>query len=396
MIDAALYWSLPGPSRFVADISQTIAQARLVIVNIPRVMVPGMRDAIARALDEAHVSSPVRIFVRENTDIDIDVAMNMGRTRLSAAQLAGFDSSGSRVVILQAQDPQGQAASEAYATEFARAVEHAHGNVRLVLAIHDESLRHPKDRQGPVRVVSYDGGLTLDEMQAYVNLRAIGRAGPGSTRLLRVLISEYAGFDVQLAESLMRQDDNTLMNVREALHLLAEEDAQRWRESSWLAGSLSDADSAPHVLHDHYLFKHGSSPRERAAAAKRIDQRYWRACARALLPWMEERRQGLIEPFIAQLQRIAKSNGGMIDVPAGKHLRATEPHALESNAIVGLHYANQLQATSAREQLALRACKATKQVRDDIAHLRAPASAMISQMVSQVDALMATETRRRS
>jgi hypothetical protein len=387
VIDAGLYWQLPGPRAFVQKIASTINSARVLVVNLPHSMVPGTRDGFLRGLHDAHIREPISITVRRGTDIASDVGMHFDKHRLTGSILAGVRASSETAVVLQAEDSTAQSLCEQYTMEFMTAVPHSHGSVRLVTTIHDPSLQG-HSHIGNVQLITFDGGLTPDEMDAYVGLRMISRPGPGSTRLVRTIVSEFAGFDVRFAERLIHLDDSQILGIREQLHQLLGEDPYRWYPLEWLKGSASVVSSVPHVLHDFYLSQHGAVP-QKEEAAERISRRYWRACLKAVTPWLEERRNDVLRHFHAQLVEIAsKDPSHQIPVPIGNNkFRHVDPEEVEFNNIVGLHYAKKLHATSAQEQQALRICRSTKYVRDDIAHMRAPQTADLINLITEMDGL---------
>jgi hypothetical protein len=386
-IDAGLYWLLPGPRCFTHKIASRISTARVLVVNLPRTIVPGTRDGIIRGLHDAHIQDPVQLIIRSGTDIANDVGVHFGTRRMTAPQLADFRGSTEMAVILQAEDNKAQHMCEQYTREFVEAVGHCHGNVHLVTSIYDK--RYQSDSQiDNVQLITFDGGLTPDEMNAYVTLRMVNRPGPGSTRLLRAIVSEFAGFDAQFAERLMRLDDGQILAVRDHLDLLLGEDPERWRTLDWLIGTTSIVSLMPHVLYDFYLSEYGTDP-QKDEAKERISRRYWRACVKVITPWLEERRREVVGNFYPQLCQVAAMNpSGKIPIPMGKTFRYVDPAEIELNNIIGLNYYQHIHATSMDERKALKICWSAKPVRDDIAHLRAPSTSDLIRLIDEMDALV--------
>lgn len=387
-LDAALYWRLPGPRNFVQRIATHIWSARVLVINLPKTVVPGTSDAIDRGLCDAHLQDPIRLAIRSGTDIASDIGMHFGNQRITAERLADHRSSTDTAVVLRAEDARAQDMCEQYTREFMAATQYSHGNVRLVTSIHHKD--HSRDKQiGNVQLIIFDGGLTADEMDAYVALRMANRPGPGSTRLLRAIISEFAGFDAQFAERLMQLDDLQILSIRDQLRLLIGEDPDRWRSLTWLSGGASIVTPAPHILHDFYLFEHGPH-QQKEEARQRISRCYWRACLKTMSPWLEERRRPLLQHFRVQLEQIAaKDPDGKLSVPIGNNkFRYVDPEEIEFNNIVGLSYSGQICATSDTERLALKICKSAKPVRDDIAHMRSPSTADLVNLIHEMDSLI--------
>ncbi len=385
-IDTGLYWKLPGPSDFVQKIASAVTKSRGVVVNLPEMMVHGTRDGITEGLCHANIHHPISLIIRSGTDIASDVGVHFETRRITAAQLAAHHSQVESAVILHSMDVRSQELCEEYTKEFMTATQYTKGNVQLVSTIHNEELLKEGNATN-IHLIPFDGGLLADEMDAYVALRMIKRHGPGSTRLLRTIVSEFAGFDAQFAERLMAMDNGQILHIREELRALMEEQPDRWRIDSWLQGTYSINGNAPHVLRDQYQATYGISEEARQAR-RRIDERYWRACLREITPWLEKNRRQVIAPFYSQLHQLGDpSVGNKISIPVGKRKeRLVEAEEVEYNNIVGLSYEGKIIANNGIEQHALKSCKSAKAVRDDIAHGRAPSPEMIKELIVNIDA----------
>jgi hypothetical protein len=135
-IDAGLYWLLPDPRSFINKIATRVNTARVLVVNLPRTMVPGTHDGIVRGLSDAHIRDPIRLVIRSGTDIASDVGAHFSNRRLTAGQLADYQAATQMAVILQAEDDVAQTMCEQYTIEFMAATKHCHGNVHLVTTTH--------------------------------------------------------------------------------------------------------------------------------------------------------------------------------------------------------------------------------------------------------------------
>lgn len=394
-IDSPLYWRLPGPRAFIHKISSRIISTRVLVINLPLNRVPGTYEGIAHGLHDAHLGNPIRLDVYENQDVASLVGFHFTEKsgRMTAAQMADHVHKSPITIVLHPKGDGGQTLCDEYSAEFMQAVHHCHGNVRLVTSIHNESLL--KDSKvDSAEVITFDGGLSQDEMEAYVALRMADRPGPGSTRLLRAIVSEYAGFDALFAERLMSLDDSQILGIRDNLGLLMGEDHERWRNFSWLSGTKSIGSKCPHVLHESYLAEHGSTF-QKSTATDSINRRYWRACLKVISPWLEERRIEVMRYFMPQLNAISKASpDGKIHVPAGLDrsgnvkTRPVDPDDIEMNNIVGMERNGQISAITRDQQAALGVCKSTKSVRDEIFHLRAPKSDDLTTLIHRMDALI--------
>jgi len=359
----------------------------MMAINLPLVTVAGTWDLVQQGIEHAHITQVFKIMVSEGTDIAADVGFQFNRTSLNGAQLADHMAHTASAVILRSESQAGMDLCADYAAEFGKAIEHGQGNVRLITALHSEEYAQDVSGAG-IQIVTFDGGISHDEMEAYVAVRMMSRPGPGSTRLMRAIVSELAGFDAHFAERLMCLDQSEILSIPNQLNKLLDKSPERWRVSSWLHGTRSHASSENHVLHDQYLAEHGS-PEQRESARHRITRRYWRACVKVLTPWMEERKQPVLSIFKLHIaQRL--TTDGTIKVARGKRDAFIPPEELEYGNIVGMHYYEGLTPTTPREFTALSVCKCVKAVRDDISHMRAPDPQKVLQLIHEMDALLPT------
>lgn len=388
LLDSKLYWSLPGPAEFVHRVATRAARGRALLINIPSNIVPGVMQMTVEAIRQAHSTEPIVLDVREGTDLTRDVAKHFGRGLITAKQLAAHEGDATQAVVLRADGDIGQRVCEDFAWQFMQATKECRGNVLMLVCIQLPDQRSD-GADGDTHVLTFDGGLTREEMRAYVGIRMIQRGGPGSTSLLREIVTEFAGFDAVFAERLIALDNAQIMSIRDVLGSLAASEQARWRGGNWLCGCSSLAAQEPHVLHDYYIAENGPLLL-RQDAASRINRRYWKACLHGLLPWIEERRAKILHVLRNALQRV-----GPIRLPRGANRFVdAEIEDLEINNIVWLTFDDPkdrgkkvLVPTTEREELAVSVCHATKKVRDAIAHLRAPEVEHVSRLIRDMDQL---------
>lgn len=388
-----MYWNLPGPRHFITRIEETAAKSRLIWLNLPHDPLPGTWDEVKNGLLSGHIDVVIDLTIKSGTDIGSDIGVHFSRRRVSAEELAGLTAERRTAVILRSDGDVAANNCEAFAKAFMDQMEYVPGNVHLVIAGHEEGMTEDV-RQGEIQVIIFDGGLSQDEMDAYVALRMLNRAGPGSTRLTRAIISEFAGFDVDLAEQLMQLDESQIVSIEDNLALLMGNSPFRWRHDSWLMRTRTNIDpGATHVLNDKHMADHGPLD-GRDEAKSRIKRRYWRACVKILTPWLEERRIEILSVFEAQIMKLADTNNGKIAKPIS-HNRTIylDPAELEFNNIVGMVNNNVLFITSQLENTAFNVCKIAKAVRDDIAHLRAPKANDVSKLIVEMDRLLGGKSK---
>lgn len=386
-IDTGLYWSLPGPRALFTRTAEAAVFSRAFWINLPHSPVKGTWEKIKEGLQSANIATPIDLTIRAGTDIAAEIGVHVRERRITAAQLAMHEAPQKTAVILRAEDDLAKRECDAYALEFMAALPTAgqQGNMQLVITLHDESFTDDRHDNG-LQVIAFDGSLTFDEMDAYVAIRMLDSPGPGSTRLLRRIVSEFAGFDVEMAERLMAMPETQLLLIEDHLANLMAEDVDRWRHKSWLHRTMTSHNhEAAHVLWDMFKTLHGT-PAEAAEAETRIKKRYWRACVRTITPWLEERRALVIDCFSGQLKAIAARNEGKFPRPVNDERTVLmKKEELEFNNIVGMERSGWLSPVTAREQRAFRICKLAKGVRDDLAHLRMPKPRNLAQLVEEMD-----------
>jgi hypothetical protein len=368
-IDPQLYWSLPGPKNFISRIRLSIANARLLWLNMPEQVVPGTWTGIEDGLHQAHIETK-KLYVREGTDISSDLGVHLEQARFTAHEFAHYNQR-SLAVLLIPDGPVGLKHCQQFAVEFhdtwKRNTLACSGHV--IICDRNQDVTTDQHDDG-ISTIAFDGGLTPDEMDAYVALRMLEIPGPGSTRLTRAIVSEFAGFDVEFAEQIISLDQSQIMRICENMGILQDDDQKRWRQPSWIYRSNSLVNpGATHVLHDFYLAQHGSEF-EKDSALNRIKRRYWRACIKVITPWIEERRPQVLSHFSKQINTIAAKNNGKI--PNERTGFCLDPEAIEFNNIVGMVSAKVLKIETPEQNAAYVICRKVKNVRDEIAHLRMP------------------------
>lgn len=392
-IDTELYWSLPSARQFAGDITRSIADCRIVAINLPALPVVGIFEVIKQSMRDAHVDAPVHINILPGMDIGGEIGAALGHGRMTGAMLAHLQLAYKACIVLVDKDPDARGAVESFVSDFAEAIGAADGNTCLIFTTSLERPEQPSlQRVGAVdgmQTITFDGGIKPDEMDAYVGIRMLGRNGPGSTRLLAAIISEFATFDVCFAEQLMLLDETALLNLVAELPRLSDKDGIRWCADGWRSGSYSLITKGTHALRLAFLAEHGAAA-EKKMAKQVIARLYWRASLKSLTPWLEEHRAYVMSEFTPGLQVIASRNGG--NIPAKINAKGKTFYLLveevEYNNIVGMVNCGELSPSTGIARSAFKVCCYAKKVRDEIAHLRPPSAKDILDLIREMDAFL--------
>ncbi len=384
ILDMQLYCYLPSARNLTHKVSKYIEASRLLVINMPEYGAGATKGLIKQGLADAHYEETYHLEIQSGMDLASEIGPLLKKKTLQPSELAAFVTGPRVAVVLHPADKKAHTKCEGYAQEFWTQIDRSSGNVCLIVMMHNDGIDKDMFKK-EIKVINFDGGLTEDEMQAYVAIRMIDRPGPGSTNLYRSIVSEFSGFDPLFAEKLIAFDDARILSVQKSLPYLFSDDSVRYSKKSWLQGTKSRNSTTNHVMYDYFMSISGGGE-DKDEGARSIDRRYWKACVRSLLPWMEERRLFVINHLLNQLKEISKHEPSRkIPVPRGSNFTYVAPSDIEYNNIVGLFYNNKIKATSTIEEDAINVCKIAKKVRDDIAHLRAPDPTTIDNLIALMD-----------
>jgi hypothetical protein len=377
----SLYWSLPSPSNFCLAVTDAAREKRAVILNHPESV--NLTFGLKEGLRNANFDSPIILDIDDGGHIPSLLAPHFGDQLMDAHALANASLAHMHAVILIAKSERAHAACMQYVGDFINALEQGRGNVRLILSMHDANWTTSASTKD-FASITYDGALRPDEMQTYVSFRMLGRKEFGSTQLLRQLVTEFAAFDISLADSLIGLSEAEILNLPESLGSLLAKDEQRWSTDNWLqrSRSLTCPDSR-HPLRDWYLAQYTSPLAE--LGRQSANKRYWQACIKSISPWLEERRPLVHKALRPVLQELEPD--GKFEKRIGKQTEIVEIDDLEYNDLCFQSYRVRergLPLTSQQEQ-AFRLCSKAKVVRDDLAHSRKPRLDKLQDLVIHMD-----------
>lgn len=390
-ISTDIYWILPGPRGLIDVVTSALASHSIVTLRVPAIPIAGLATALETALHRVYLdNADVRwLKLSDGMSLPTEIGSALGGRPVPPEQL-GTMKSPIRTIVLEAQTNGAILECEQYLTALAVSIADTRRDSERprVLALLPEPLdavNAPISR-GPEEII-FSGALNPPEMAAYVAVRMIERSGPGGTGLLRMLVAEFAGFDAKLAEELIALSDDTLLSLPRCLESIAARSDQRWRSGRWAAGCYADigGQRVRHALHEVHLALH-AGPDQRDAS-EWLSRRYWRACVRTLLPWLEERRSSVIGALRSALEQHLKSTGYKVvrSTPNGRRIE-TAIDDLEYNQIPGLIYNDQFRVpNNPKMRRAVDVCYTAKSVRDEIAHMRAPSARGILDVTEKME-----------
>lgn len=377
-ISVPIYWSMPGPTAFLAELGHSLEANPAMTICLQRGAVAGAQSVINDALRRS-CHEPERVVfldVNEGSHIESDVGHHFQKGKLSAMQLAHWSAPPRVTVVLTPYSARASERCRAFFDEFVteRAMVST-SCVRLVVVW--SVVADPLAPASPCEL-RFHGTLSEDEMHAYVTQRSVGNRGPGSTSLARHLVIEFAGTDPLVAEELMALHPNALLELPDSLASIPIRDGS--------------ADQASGALRDWLAVRAQSA--WSASAKKRLERRYWRACVRALLPWIEERRLPVIDKLRGSLEDYLYPTKGVWKKALPWRPDQFQDIAiddLEFNDIVAMSHrdaADPFKGLDDRANAALAACLKVKRVRDAIAHMRPPGAGDIREMIRILDELL--------
>jgi hypothetical protein len=363
-----------------------------VAIRLPAVNIAGLHTALSGALERVHLERQATRWLKidDGMSIPVEIGAALARELLTPYDLARTKSP-VRAIVLEAQTRGAVHACEEYLEALAEVLGGTTGEPPKLIALLPEppdATREP--RASAAHEIIFSGALSEEEMAAYASVRMIERSGPAGTGLLRRLVSEFAGFDALLAEELIALADDQLLGLPASLEVMAARSEARWGSGRWSQRCYAQVNGrrVRHVLHDVYLARH-AGPEQRDAADS-LKRRYWRACARSLLPWLEERRSGVISILRPALEVHLKPFGGKVVRTnlSGRRIE-TAIDDIEYNQIPGIIYNDgfTVPPNDTRARQAVDVCYAAKPVRDDIAHMRPPRAQAILEVTEKMERL---------
>lgn len=328
------WWELPGPGRFVADITSDLSAGVNVILGLPAYTPDGLRGAVRRALrsnegirfeqlrlegEDAQKPIPV-LFTRFLPDADSMVP----RTAFALATSPLF---GSQVVWVEGMASSMWPAWRDFIEEYHRAC-HALGGTCYAsfcillegeLAGQEAMVRSPS-----LRVIRWSGAANALDALLYASERIQDNSlTPLQRQVATHVIANLALWDPAVADRLVCEPLHRILTPCPILNEIARE--RGWQDvscdgHSWECGTADWFDNA---TREH------SAALVHCGLMDRILARVWRGEVAVLFPFIEERRQDLLGHLAGEMRLPYEKSRGPHRAPT----QITTPQRLEISDI---------------------------------------------------------------
>lgn len=397
MIDLSFYWSLPTPRRLLKKITDISATTKVIGINSPKVLTVETWPHAKAALTNLRVSRDFPLRVRQGTDLSADIGYHFDVKHMSASALAHVVDAPLTAIFLQPEGIGGWNNARDYVMEFIKTLRQSnavHCPIRIILDMQEDSISIDS-KTGEFSVFAFDGGISSEEMDAYVAMRMIEKMDlpngldTGELQLHKSLIASMAGFDPELAEKLLSWEPNKIISVTDNLTSLLDDEPARWSTTSWINGTIN-SHSTLHTLRHQYLKLHGSAA-ERISADKAIKKLYWKACVKTITPWIEEIRPIIVKVMRSKLkQQVDHSTGKLAKPISANNTIYIDIDDVELSGIAWMENHRKFPRLNSEEDAAVSVCLAASDVRNEIAHLRAPATQDVMHLVTKIKTFEST------
>jgi hypothetical protein len=375
---------MPRIRAFVQEVARPAIGVRATVVRVRLSEQQPCWDRVSEGLAQRVEPEPILLRITSGCDIAREVGVHFGSTSLSAPALAAWNGSTDRTVLLQPTAPEADSAVRDYFLSFATACRSGtSGRTHLVCLTQDMTLAS----DATIRVVVFDQALSDREMLAYITLRNRVQDGPGSTHLVHSLIAAFAGWDVELAETLMGWNADAILSLPESLQRVTGAVSNRFSNLSWANKTCRNSGgSGPHALYELWQTDHNPPAAEAARLA--LQRRAWCAYVDAILPWLEARRDAVKEVMKEPINEVVRRVGFIPrKVGANENVRV-DLVDVDYNVIANLAHHHGLVCRSEAESQGLVVCKAARDIRNAIAHLEVPNRGQLQCLISDMDRLL--------
>lgn len=320
-INARLWWTLPGPARFLKDIVAQLGRSKSVLVALPQHAPGGLFDAVA-ALVRKDWGSPLRIKVDEpRLAPEMIVFRSFGIPEREFTPdidaLAGHPQTRGRLVWLDGMESDHWATWKKFLLEYSDACRrHVDGPItplRFIVPLQGNLSGQLPQPEVFLAVQKWKNRVRRIDMKLYVSEVSEHHAASFSMkertrRLAQEMIVELAGTDPRLATRLIEAPVESVWEPSGILLELAgqrqwnvSKDAWPDREEAWRNGIVDEIEGVAHFHSAFLALTH---------FAKSLDlmRRIWKAQVGVLLPEIEEYRSRMLDRLPQKSSRYTPSD----------------------------------------------------------------------------------------
>ena len=359
MRKAELWWSLPGPARFVDSLLSDLRSGRNLVIALPEHHPPGLRSALGKKASRLRPTllprvrsvwqrggrgSPIaRTVSSQTTSPNKDPCIPPSARLLSLAPALGGS-----VLWIDGITDQTSSVWLQFLEEYKNAcrVRREYERFLLVVPLVGTSAERPPKEELALGVHRWEGVVGRIDMLLYTTaLLDLAHLSPLLQDLATAVTVEVSGTDPLLVDRLVRAP---LESILEPLDIVCDEAHQRgWREVSspcWHRGMI-DRVNGKKLVH--------SDAEVAAKSLETVGRRVWRGQVAVLFPFLEDHRL-----------RFAQMYRPLLHTPIRTEFETINDHeSLELS-----HRSDQLRGKIAARKLEM--LESCLRIRNDLAHVR--------------------------
>ena len=291
-------WDLPGARRFVHSACDLLRAGNNVVASFPGAVPAGFDDAIAVAIGNAFDLGRLSGTVAPLDDLRQQYADQPTHIH-SATDLCDDAGFRGRLVRPYGLDAHSWPAWRDFLGAYAQASRSRPLLGRSLFLLAGCPPSDEPDTEVGVVDLTWDGSVDNVDLLLFANEKLRERTpDPLLRSLLANTVARVAAWDYDTAATLVAENDQTIMDPTEVLRAIAKD--RDWDADTPLDWRLGTASRA------------GVAHPARAAVEDppvEIERRLWSAQLAVLLPWIEERRHGVVAGNLYEVKRQMRADG---------------------------------------------------------------------------------------
>ena len=300
------WWHLPGPSRFVGSVAQTLREGGVVLVCVSDLCPHGLAEAVKEELSDSiwewtHLRfthdtarSPLELMFQRFASDETPETPRSLRTLVNHAAFRG------RVLWLDNVAHEGWESWKVFLQEYAQTCRSLSSldRTRLCVCLRGVLSLDTPPEDVAFAVLRWRGVVTfLDSLIFAAQIPANAHFSPMERQVARFVAAYISMWDPQLAANLMLQelecilDPSSFLKAYSVEHGWCSELLGEPAERLWARGLVDDFDGAERP-HSATLILANN-----ADATRELRRRAWKGQVQTLWPFVEEKRQELLQRF---------------------------------------------------------------------------------------------------